>query len=194
MESIHSDAEGGVNAFLADQANHPGEAVLTLVQFDTEYEFVHRGVPIKRLPRYKLVPRAGTALLDAVGRAINETGERLAKIPEKDRPGLVIFVIVTDGEENSSKEFSLAKVKQMIEHQQTVYKWQFTFLSADANAFAEAGGMGIAPASVAQWSRGKAGAAYAAASDTVLRMRTQFAETLPVDNRFTEEEIQRMKD
>jgi Mg-chelatase subunit ChlD len=193
MESIQSDAEGGVNAFLAEQANQPGQTVLTLVQFDTEYEFVHRGVPLKRAPRYKLVPRGGTALLDAVGRAINGTGERLAKIPEKDRPGLVIFVVVTDGEENSSKEFSLAKVKEMIEHQQSVYKWQFTFLSADANAFAEAGGMGIAAAGVAQWSRGKARAAYAAASDKVARMRKQVAAMAPVDNRFTEEEIKRMK-
>ena len=80
MEEIRSDAAGGVNAFIRQQAQQPGETLLTLVQFDDEYEFVHRGVPIKEVPPYTLVPRSGTALLDAVGRAINETADRLAKM------------------------------------------------------------------------------------------------------------------
>ena len=128
MEKIREDAEGGVNTFIQEQAKHPGEALLTLVQFDTEYEFVHRGMPIKQVPPYTLVPRGNTALLDAVGRAINETGERLAKMAEEDRPGLVVFVITTDGLENSSKEFSKAQIKELIERQQSAYKWQFIFL------------------------------------------------------------------
>lgn len=70
------------------------------------------------VPKYELVPRGMTALLDAVGRAINETGERLAKMDEADRPGLVVFVVMTDGLENSSKEFSKATIKEMIERQQ----------------------------------------------------------------------------
>ncbi len=118
MQEIQSDAEGGVNAFIEKQAEEPGEALLTLVQFDTEYEFVHKGVPIEKVPKYELAPRGMTALLDAVGRAINETGERLAKMPEPDRPGLVIFVIMTDGMENSSKEFTKSQIKEMIEEQQ----------------------------------------------------------------------------
>ena len=89
------------------------------------------------------MPRGSTALLDAVGRAINETGDRLAKTPEQDRPGLVVFVIVTDGQENSSKEFSKARIKEMIDEQQKKYNWQFTFLGANQDAFAEAGGIGI---------------------------------------------------
>lgn len=116
MQEMRSDAEGGVNAFIADQAKEPGEALLTLVQFDTEYEFLHSGVPIGQVPKYTLVPRGSTALLDAVGRAINETGERLSKMDEKDRPGLVIFVVMTDGHENASKEFSKPQIKKMIEH------------------------------------------------------------------------------
>ena len=87
MEQVREDAEGGVNSFIAQQAKEPGEALLTLVQFDTEYEFLHQGVPITEVPRYELVPRGMTALLDAVGRAINETGERLTKMEEQDRPG-----------------------------------------------------------------------------------------------------------
>ena len=116
--AIRADAEGGVNAFVAEQAKQPGEALLTLVQFDTEYEFLHRGVPVQQVPPYELVPRGMTALLDAVGRAINETGERLAKMKEEDRPGLVVFVVMTDGQENSSKEFSKDQIKQLITQQQ----------------------------------------------------------------------------
>ena len=102
MQDIRSDAEGGVNAFIENQAKEPGEALLTLVQFDTEFEFLHTGVPIKDVPRYSLVPRGSTALLDAVGRAINETGERISKLAEAERPALVVFVVMTDGLENSS--------------------------------------------------------------------------------------------
>ena len=129
MDAIQGDAEGGVNTFITEQAKEPGEALLTLVQFDTEYEFLHKGVPIGEVPRYELHPRGATALLDAVGRAINETGERLAAMKEQDRPGLVIFVVMTDGLENSSKEFTKAQIKEMIERQQHDYNWQFTFLA-----------------------------------------------------------------
>ena len=86
MEAIRQDAMGGVNRFILDQAEKPGDAVLTLVQFDTEYEFVHRAKPIKGIPPYVLTPRGSTALLDAVGRAINETGERLASIRRRIVP------------------------------------------------------------------------------------------------------------
>ena len=108
-----------------------------------------------RFSRYhpiSLVPRGSTALLDAVGRAINETGERLAKMNEEDRPGLVVFVVMTDGEENSSQEFSKDQIKQMITHQQDTYGWHFTFLGANQDAFAEAGALGIHAAGVANFS------------------------------------------
>ena len=68
MDEVREDAEGGVNTFIRQQAKEPGEALLTLVQFDTEYEFLHSGVPIQDVPKYELVPRGMTALLDAVGR------------------------------------------------------------------------------------------------------------------------------
>jgi len=193
MEEIRSDAEGGINAFIREQARQSGEALLTLVQFDDEAEFVHRGIPIKRVRDYKLVPRGSTALLDAVGQAINETGSRLAKMPEADRPGLVVFVIVTDGEENSSKEFSKARVKAMIQRQQTKYNWQFTFLGADQDAFAEAGGMGIAAAGTANFAKDKVDAAFIGTIRKVGRMRTQRRKGQAVNNRFTDEERQQMQ-
>lgn len=193
MEAIRADAEGGVNTFLTDQAGQPGEALVTLVQFDTSYEFVHRGVPVKEVPRYELVPRGGTALLDAVGRAINETGERLSKMAEADRPGLVVFVVMTDGEENSSQEFAKATIKKMIEHQQSTYNWQFTFLGANQDAFAEAGSIGMTAAGTANFAASKVDAAYRATSAKVARMRAQTSACAPVSNAFTQEERDEMQ-
>jgi hypothetical protein len=193
MQSIRSDAEGGVNAFIEGQAKQPGEALLTLVQFDTEYEFIHKGVLVSLAGPYSLVPRGGTALLDAVGRAINETGQRLAAMAEQDRPGLVVFVVMTDGEENSSKEFSKSNIKEMIQLQQERYGWHFTFLGADQDAFAEAQELGMAASGAANFSRNKVAAAYRATSAKVARMRRQTVDNMPVANEFTIEERDEMQ-
>jgi Mg-chelatase subunit ChlD len=117
MMSCQTDAEGGVNSFIKEQIQQPGECLFTMVEFDHEYNFVHKGLPINQVPSYKLVPRGQTALLDAVGQAISETGERLAAMPEEQRPGLVVFVILTDGQENCSREFNKVQIKEMITHQ-----------------------------------------------------------------------------
>ena len=188
MESIKSDAEGGINSFIDQQKQEPGEALLTLVQFDTEYEFVHSGVPVKQIPAFTLVPRGSTALLDAVGRAINETGARLAAMAESQRPALVVFVIVTDGAENSSREFTRDQIRTMVEHQQSAYKWQFTFLAANQDAFAAGGSMGIAQDGIAAYSMGKVRGSWDAAAKKMSRMRKAAGEGAAVDNKFTDEE------
>lgn len=193
MQAIQADAEGGVNAFIEQQAREPGEAYLTLVQFDTEYEFVTRGVAIKEVPPYRLQPRGSTALLDALGRAIQETGARLAAIPEASRPGLVVFVVMTDGEENSSREFTKAQIREKIEHQQTKYNWHFTFLGANQDAFAEAGGLGMAADVAANFQADKVLHAYAATGGKVSRMRKAASIGEKVENLFTEEERKSME-
>lgn len=193
MQSIRNDAQGGINAFIAGQNQTPGDVLVTLVQFDTEYEFLHCGVPVGDVPAYVLEPRGSTALLDAVGRAINETGARLAKLPESERPGLVIFVVMTDGEENSSREFTKAQIKQMIEHQQNVFSWQFTFLGANQDSFAEAGSMGFAPSGTADFSATKVAGAWSATLAKVSRMRKARTDGDTVDNSFTQDERDEMK-
>ncbi len=193
MQEIRSDAEGGINAFIEQQAGEPGEVLLTLVQFDTEYEFIHRGVPIEQVDQYELQPRGATALLDAVGRAIHETGQRLAQMKESDRPGLVIFVIMTDGLENSSREFTKSQIRAMIEEQQSKYNWHFTFLGADQDAFAEAGSLGINAAGAAMFSKDRVAAAYAGTSAKVKRMRAQFRGGDTVVNEFTNDERKGMQ-
>ena len=192
MQSIQSDAEGGINSFIEQQQKEPGEATLTLVQFDTDYEFVHSGVPIRQIPAFKLIPRGSTALLDAVGRAINETGARLSAMDESQRPGLVVFVIVTDGEENSSREFTRDQIRKMVEHQQSAYKWQFTFLAANQDAFAAGGSMGIAQDGIAAFSMGKVQGTWEVAAKKMSRMRKAAGEGAAVDNKFTDEERGKM--
>lgn len=193
MEDIQEDAQGGVNAFIERQSAEPGEAVLTLLQFDDKYEFIHNAVPIGDVPKYELVPKGTTALLDAVGSGIMNARERLAAMNEDDRPGLVIFVIVTDGLENASREFSRANVRKLIEHHQKKHKWHFTFLGANQDAFAEAGGLGISEVGAATYSRDKVATAYQATGGKVARMRSQSISKQEVSNDFTDEERKMME-
>ncbi len=191
MQSMRSDAEGGINAMIDEQKRQPGDANFTLCQFDTEYEFVHRGTPIKDVGHYSLSPRGGTALLDAVGRAINETGERLSKLDESRRPGLVVFVIVTDGHENASKEFTLDQVKSMTKLQAETYNWQFMYLGANQDAFSVAQGMGIQVAG--DYAADKAKLAYSVSSAKVANMRACTAAGTSFNSAFTSDELKSMK-
>jgi hypothetical protein len=179
MTTIQEDAEGGINAFIEEQKKGAGDAVLTLMQFDDECDFVHRGTPIQDVPAYTLVPRGMTALLDAVGKAINETGARLAAMAEADRPKLVTFVIVTDGRENSSNEFTKAKVKEMVTHQTDVYKWHFLYLGANQDVFSEAGAMGLTASNAANYSGKNVHAAYAATAGKLNMMRGMTSNDAP---------------
>jgi len=139
MSSVRDEAIKGFNGFLKEQQEADlGKCLLTYCQFNTEYEIVHNGIPIeamKPLDHRTYQPAGMTALLDAVGRTIDAVGDRLAKTPESKRPGSITVVILTDGEENSSEEYDLDKVKAMIEHQADVYKWTFVFLGKGLDAF-----------------------------------------------------------
>ena len=148
MSPIAADAIGGFNTFLAHQQALPGEARLTLVLFDHEYLAPHDNVSIRAvapLDATTYVPRGMTALLDAVGRTIDAVGARLATTPEDQRPGKVIVAILTDGQENASRDYTFAKVSGMIKHQQEKYNWEFLFLAANQDAIAAAGALSIHP-------------------------------------------------
>jgi hypothetical protein len=192
MQACRSDAEGGLNHFIEEQKKAPGDALFTLVQFDNEYEFVHKGIPIQTVPHCALHPRGMTALLDAIGRAINETGTRLEAMPEDQRPGLVVFAILTDGMENASREFTQPKIKEMSEHQQDVYKWQFTYLGANQDAFLVAANYGIPLAAAANFSADAAGVAFQAVGSNVQRMRKARSSGETVHSGYTEEERKAM--
>jgi len=146
MASIRSDAIGGFNTFLEGQKAHPGRARLTLVLFDHEYQVVHDGKDIRAVPpldEATYMPRGTTALLDAIGRTVDDIGARLARTPEAQRPGKVIVSILTDGLENASKDYTRERIATMIEHQRTKYGWDFIFLAANQDAIQVAAGMAI---------------------------------------------------
>lgn len=172
MINCRSEAEGGLNAFVIDQKTKEGECRFSLLQFDDTIDWVVVDAPIKGVPEYKLHPRGWTALLDAIGHAIESTGARLAKMDESQRPGLVTVVIVTDGEENSSREYNHSAIREMIRHQQDVYGWQFTFLGANQDAFRVSREIGISPNATANYSTKMSGNAFRAASSSVSRMRS----------------------
>jgi hypothetical protein len=143
MESIRDDTIGGFNAFLNEQKQQPGKATLTLVQFDSQdpYEVIHQVKTIKEVPeltKKTYVPRATTPLLDAIGRGINDLEKCLADMKEDDRPSKVVFVVITDGQENASREFRRDQILKMINEKEKQNNWQFVFLSADLNAINDA--------------------------------------------------------
>lgn len=153
MNSVRRDIIGGFNAFLAEQRAHPSDAWLTLAQFDDQYEIVLDHVSLGDVPELdetRYVPRGGTALLDAIGRTINAAHATIAALPEAHRPGKVVFLIMTDGEENQSREFRRSDVVSLIETRQTVDDWQFVFVGADLASIGEAGRLGFSAGSVAQ--------------------------------------------
>jgi hypothetical protein len=116
---------------------------------------------VQKLDTRSYQPRGNTALLDAIGRTINTVGERLDHTPEQERPGKVLIVILTDGLENASKEFSLEQINQMIQHQREVYSWEFIFLGAGQDAIQVANSLGISAASAVQFSGTPEGTAQA---------------------------------
>lgn len=191
MEGVRLEAERGVNAFVEEQAALPGEALVTLVQFDTEYEFLHRGVHASSLPPYVLKPCGMTALLDAFGRSLQETHHRLAQLNEDETPGLVVFVVMTDGLENASREFSRSAVRKLIRRHRE-QGWRFTFLGANQDAFAEAGSLGISSHSSMRFDESKSSEAWLSASSKLTRMRRQAQSGEVVQDEFTLEERESM--
>jgi hypothetical protein len=151
MQSVKDDTIGGFNNFLSEQQKVDGEASLSLVQFDDQYEVVYEDKNIHvaaPLSDATFQPRGSTALLDAVGRTINSVGRRLAALPETERPDKVLLVVMTDGFENASTEFTAAKIGEMINHQRSVYSWEFMFIGANQDAVLSAREIGI-PAAAA---------------------------------------------
>ena len=146
MSGLEKDTIGGLNSMLAKQKSEPGDALVTTVLFDHDYEMLHDREKIKNvdeISEQEYFVRGSTALLDAMGRTINYIGKSISDTGEDDHPGKVIFVIITDGMENSSHEFSKAKVKRMVEHQKTKYSWEFVFLGANIDAVKTAADFGI---------------------------------------------------
>ena len=148
MSGLESDTIGGFNSMLKNQQAIEGECCVTTVLFDNNYQLLHDRIDIKAVsPITEKEYQVGgsTALLDAIGRTINKIGNAQKHTAESYRAEKVLFVIITDGEENSSREYSVEKVKTLIERQKAKYGWEFIFLGANIDAVQIAGSFGITP-------------------------------------------------
>jgi len=161
MESIKQDTIGGFNSYIAAQKSLPTPATFTLVQFDSQdpFEVIHKFTDIQIVPDLTgqtYMPRASTPLYDAVGRGINDLKASLGTLPEALRPKKIVMVIVTDGQENASREFTGAQVRKMIADAKET-GWQFVFLSADESAISDSSSLNIDASNAAFFKKSKAG-------------------------------------
>lgn len=138
MGSCRDDAEGGLNTFLKEQRKVEASGTITLAQFDSEYDLIHDGIDVKTVPSYTLVPRGMTALYDAIGKTVTTVSERQKKQSYK---GKTVVAIVTDGFENSSREWDLARTKSLIAERK-LEGWEFIFLAAAEEAMQQGSQLG----------------------------------------------------
>jgi uncharacterized protein YegL len=146
MSGLENDTIGGYNSMLAKQQDVAGECLITTVLFDNNYELLHDRIDLKAVSpitdkEYQV--GGSTALLDAIGRTIHKIDNAQKHTADDYRAEKVMFVIITDGEENSSREYSAEKVKAQIERQKTKCGWEFIFLGANIDAVQTAGRLGI---------------------------------------------------
>lgn len=146
MSNIMADSIGGFNTFLREQKALPDEATITVALFDdpNHYNLLYDNIDIKKaeeLSNKVWYPRGMTALYDAIGKTINTDKAKLARLG-KEAPSKVLVCVVTDGEENSSREYTLDGVKRLIKECEKE-DWNFLYLAANQDAFKVGGGFGI---------------------------------------------------
>ncbi len=193
MQDCRQEAENGINRLIEEQKQEKGDCNFTLVQFDDLYNVLYDGVPIADVDKVQLEPRGMTALLDAVGKTLNTVGSRLASLDEDNRPGLVMVVIVTDGQENASREFRLEQIREMITHQQEKYNWQFTFLGANQNAFAAGHQLGISATQSASYTPCKYASAMGVVSNKMSSLRAATANSQDCSFAYSDDDREEME-
>lgn len=198
MVSVAGDTIGGFNRFLEDQKKAHGTATITLRQFDTEHDVVIDAKNIheaKPLDNTTFVPRGSTALLDAIGIGVDATGKRLGDLPEPQRPGKVVFVIITDGQENASVRFNHKQIDEKIRLQRDTYKWEFVFLGANQDAIATASRIGVSINNAMTYAATGAGTsnAFKATSANLCSLRSAAASTMAYNSDQRDEQEKLIK-
>lgn len=177
MSGLEADTIGGYNSLIEKQKKEEGEAIISTVLFDDLQEVLHDRVRldrIKPMTNKDYYVRGCTALLDALGGAIHHIGNVHKYAREEDRPEKTLFIITTDGMENSSRRYTYDRVKHMVERQKKKFGWEFLFLGANIDAIEVAGRFGIAPERAVNFESDSAGTAvnYKALSATVSCVRS----------------------
>lgn len=145
MKLVADATISGFNEFVHSQKLESGQANLKLVQFDDQYEEVFDKPlsEVSALDDQTFVPRGWTALHDAIGRTISILDNELKSMLEADRPAKVLVLILTDGEENRSTEFTRKQIADMVKEKQEKSSWNFVFLGANQDAVLTASGFNI---------------------------------------------------
>jgi uncharacterized protein YegL len=175
MSGLEKDTIGGFNGMIEKQKKEAGEVIVSTVLFDDDTEVLHNRVDIRSIHPMtdrEYYVRGCTALLDAVGGAITHIKRVRKSLPKSERPEKTIFIITTDGMENSSRRYSYNKVKELIENRRAK-NWEFIFLGANIDAVAEAGRLGIQASRAVNYKCDAAGTAlnYRVLNETVTKMR-----------------------
>lgn len=144
MNAVQGDMRGALDAFFKAQAEVEGKCLVDYVQFDHDYEVVYTDRKVSEA-KAVLEPRGMTALLDAIGHSVVDLSTKLKALPEAHRPGKVVVVVITDGFENSSKEWTATTVKALIGQMESEFDWAFTFLGANMDAVSVGEGFGFNP-------------------------------------------------
>ncbi len=178
MNGLESDTIGGFNSMLLKQKKTPGEAIISTVLFDDVCEVLHDRLEIKTvkpITEKEYFVRGCTALLDAVGGAINHIGNVHKYLRQEDCPEKTIFVITTDGMENASHKYNSEMVKRMIDRQKEKYGWEFIFLGANIDAVEVAGRFGIREDRAANYHSDSVGSKlnYEVISDAITGLRSK---------------------
>ncbi len=176
MAGLEADTIGGFNSFVEKQKKEEGQALLSAVLFDHECTVLYDRVDIQKVEpmndrQYQV--RGSTALLDAIGGAVHHTANVHRYIREEDRPARTVFVITTDGMENSSRRYSYEEVQKMVKHEQEKYGWEFLFLGANMDAISTARTFGIRPDRAVRYACDSAGTSlnFEVVSQTVGSLR-----------------------
>lgn len=146
MSGLEDDTIGGFNSMLEKQQALDDPCLVTTILFDHEYFTLHNRVDIHKiasLTRKDYEPRGSTALLDALGKSIQDTIKTQKFALAHDRAEKVLFVVITDGYENSSRYFNAEEIKHLVEKQQFIYDWEFIFLGANIDAISTAAKLGF---------------------------------------------------
>jgi uncharacterized protein YegL len=178
MSGLENDTIGGYNAMLKKQQEEPGEAIVTTVLFDDNYNLLHDRINIKGIrpiTEKEYFIGGSTALLDAIGQTIRKIVNVQRHTSEEQQADKVLFVITTDGMENASHEYTYEKIKTTIEHQKEKYGWEFIFLGANIDAIATAARFGIGADRAANYHADPQGTQlnYQAVSDAVSDLRSK---------------------
>lgn len=191
MSGREDDVVGGVNTFIVEQQKLPDPASIALVRFDAEaverFREMQPLAEVKPLTRADFVPRGGTPLLDAIGRTVAQLDIDWVS----ERPERAIVMIVTDGQENASREYSKEKIREMITSREASGLWGFVYLGANVDAFAEAGALGMRASNTAGFTSSAAGtrSAYGVSGQSVFNMRSSGVMDANLGRNIAENEV-----